>query len=208
MGEKDLIKIIKEELNEFDFLNNDKHLEEDENLELLSNPDFQKQFICDSLVNETKIRQIETAEAWIGGDWEVAYHELEDANKLQIQYDLKLAYAYDQTKEPVEFNILFHSDNIGISMGGNYDPGRWGGTMGDAIEPSGEAWFDYVNYYDIEVKLFSVEGDEIKFDALEKAPDKIHYLFVQKYVESYISDYTNLEIREKPNFGVNDVPYC
>ena len=93
-------------------------------------------------------------------------------------------------------------------MGGWYKPGRFGGTPDTDYEDEGDRWFDYVNYGDIDVTLYTTEGDEIAFTALEKAPDEIHYLFVRDFIEPYIIDYTNLEVRDKPKFNIHSVPYC
>ena len=50
------IQIINEVIAEFDFLGNDKYLKEQDNVSLLNNEDFQKQFICDVLTNSKKIK--------------------------------------------------------------------------------------------------------------------------------------------------------
>src|ERR1035437_5253077 len=58
MVEKDIIKIINEEASNFDFLGNDDNMKEQEIIDLLQNEEFQKQFICDSLLerkNKIKI---------------------------------------------------------------------------------------------------------------------------------------------------------
>jgi hypothetical protein len=44
-------RIINEEISEFDFLGNEQYLKEQEVVDLLKNEDFQKQFICDSLLS-------------------------------------------------------------------------------------------------------------------------------------------------------------
>ena len=211
MDDKKLIKIINEELSEFDFLGNDARQEEDDVVAILSNEDLQKQFICDTLVRkEQKIKELGAADAWIGGDWEMGYSELDEASQLKIEYDLKVEYLYDQAKEPIEFNLEFKSDSITISLGGHYDPGNWGGTMPDSIEPSGEAWFDSINWLDIDVNIFTIDnGDKIEFTAFKKAPWQIKYLFIKEYLEQFIVDYTKLEIRTNyKNIDIHSVPYC
>lgn len=205
MGKKNLIKIINEEISDFDFLGNDERQDDEVLIQLLSNEDLQKQFICDALLHKEKLNQLDVAEAWLGGDWETPD---DNATELRIEYDVKLAYVYDQTKEPVQFNLLFKSDQIGMKMGGWYDPGRFGGTPDTDREPEGEAWFDYIEYNDIDVNLYSVNGDEVQFTAFEKAPPQIQFLFVREFIEPYIRDYTNLEIKERPRYTAQDVPYC
>ena len=51
MKKRDFIRIINEEISEFDFLGNEQYLKEQEIVDLLKNEDFQKQFICDSLLS-------------------------------------------------------------------------------------------------------------------------------------------------------------
>lgn len=208
MGKKDLIRIINEEISEFDFLGNDERQKEEEVFNILKNEDLQKQFICDKLLGRGNIKQIEVSDAWLGGDWEAPHYDLDSVDKLNIEYDVKLTYTYDQSKPPIEFNVFFKSDNIYVSMGGWYDPGRFGGTPDTDIEPTGDRWFDSINYSDIDVTLFTTEGDEIEFTAFEKAPDEIKYLFIRDFIEPYIIDYTNLEVRDKPKFNIHNVPYC
>lgn len=205
MGNKGLIKIINEEISEFDFLGSDERQEDENVFQILSNEDLQKQFICDVLLHKEKIKQIEVSDAWLGGNWEDNYDE---ANTLKIEYDINLAYTYDQTKNPIEFNLFFKSDNMPIHMGGWYDPGRFGGTTDTDIESSGEKWFDSIDYDYVEVKLFTLKGDDIEFTAFEKAPPKIQELFIKEYIESYIIDYTSLEIRDLSKDKPQDIPYC
>jgi len=205
MKKIEFIKIINEEISDFDFLGKDEQAKEDEIINLLRNEDFQKQFICDSLINREKVK-IDVYDSSLGGDWE---EEPEDAREINLEYFLNIEYKYDQSKEPVEFQLNFSSDRIDISKGGWYDPGRWGGTMPDSIEPSGESWFDGFDWGDIEVKMNTVEDIEIEFVAFEKAPPKIQNIFIREYVYDFISDYTNLEIRTpEMKDKIQNVPYC
>ena len=206
MLKKDLIVLINEEISEFDFLGNDEYKKETENINLMKNEDFQKQFICDSLLNPSKIRQIKEAEARLGGNWE---DDFDDADNVTIEYNVDLGYVFDQTKDPVTFNLSFYSDKIDIKKDGWYDKGRWAGTMPDSIEPSGDAWFNRFDWLDINVGLYSLVGDEIDFIAYKKAPDRIKILFLRVYLEDFVGDKTGMDIRTKEmNDKVQNVPYC
>lgn len=201
-----IIKIIAEEVEQFDFLGNDKRLKEQEINDLLMNEELQKQFICDALLGRTdKVKTIKIEDSYISGNWD---DNPEDADRLSLEYSLYIDYYYDSTKEPLRFNLHFGADKIDISVGGWYDAGRWGGTMADAIEPSGESWYDGFDWGDIEVSLYNLEGDEIEFKAFEKAPPKIQELFIKYYVQNFIENET-LELRtDDQKDKVEDIPYC
>ena len=55
MINNDIIRIITEEISEFDFLGNDKYQKENESIDLLKNEEFQKRFICDALLSKNNI---------------------------------------------------------------------------------------------------------------------------------------------------------
>jgi hypothetical protein len=207
MFSKDLIKVINEEVGKFDFLGNESYLKEQEIINLLQNEEFQKQFICDSLLERKNKIKTSVFDSRIGGDWEE--DNFEDANKLTLDYFLKVEYKYDQTKEPIMFDLSFYSDNISISKSGWYDKGRLGGTPDTDIEPSGEALFNGFNWNDINVDLNTTEGDEIDFLAFKHAPSRIQVLFIRQFVEEYIGNYTGMDISTpEMKDKVQNVPYC
>jgi hypothetical protein len=206
MIDKDIIRIINEEASGFDFLGNEDYLKEREIIDLLQNEEFQKQFICDSLLERKNKIKTDVFESKIGGDWE---DDSQDARNLTLDYFLKVEYKYDLEKEPVKFDLSFYSDNISISKRDDYDKGRLGGTTDSDIAPSGRAWFNGFNWMDINVDLNTSEGDEIKFMAFEKAPSKIKMLFIREYVEGYVGNYTNMDIdTPEAKEKIQNVPYC
>jgi len=207
MDNKDFIKIIKEEISNFDFLGNDEFLKEQEVNDLLQNEDLQKQFICDSLLNQNgKVKIAEIEDSYITGDWEELNNE--DSGSITLEYSLNLNYIYDSSKEPLKFNLSFHADKIGISVGGWSDPGYWAGTMPDSVEPSGESWYDGFDWNDIDVNLRTMEGDDVKFKAFESAPPKIQVLFIRQFTQNFVEHETlkikTPEMKDK----VQDIPYC
>lgn len=201
MKNKKIIKIINEVITEFDFLGNDEHLKGQEDITLLKNEDMQKQFICDSLLSKkNKIKIVEVADARIGGNWD---EDLDDANKLTIEYYLKIQYTYDLQKKPIIFYLNFDSDNISISKDGFYDKG------GNDVAPYGESWFNSLNWNDINVTLSTEDGDEIEFIAFKKAPQKIQMLFIREYTADFIGTETKLDIRTREmNDKIQNIPYC
>lgn len=207
MYKRDFIKLVNEELNKFDFLNNDEFLKEQEVTDLLQNPDLQKQFICDSLLDKTdKIKIREIADSHITGNWDEAHKE--DADRLTLLYSIDIEYRYDATQEPLVFNLHFDADKIDISVGGWYDPGRYGGTTDTDYEAEGESWYDVFDWGDIGIVLYTMDGDEVQFTALDNAPPKIQTLFMRHYLEGFIADET-LEFRtDDMKDNVHNTPYC
>ena len=208
MNKRDFTKLVNEELNKFDFLNNDEFLKEQEVTDLLQNPDLQKQFICDSLLDRSdKVRIKEIADSHITGNWDEAHKE--DADRVSLLYSVDIEYKYDATKEPLLFNLHFNADRIDISVGGWYDPGRYGGTTDTDYEAEGESWFNTFDWGDIGVSLQTIDdGLEAEFIAFEKAPPRIQTLFMRHYLEGFVADET-LEFRtDDMNDKVQNIPYC
>lgn len=194
---KKFIKIINEEISNFDFLGNEEYTKEEDSINLLKNEDFQKQFICDSLVN-SKLIKIIYDNAQINGDWE----EGNDATHLNISYLIDVIYQYDTNKEPAKFSLQFDGNNIGINVRTSMDSGNYG----EYTPTSGEAYYSDINWNDIDVVLSTVDGDEIDFIAFRKAPSKIQSLFVRDYTESIIIDKTMETNIKKEN--PENISYC
>ncbi len=196
MTNKHIIKVINEEISNFDFLHNEEYVKEEENYDLLKNEDFQKQFICDSLINGKKIVKHVT-EARVGGNWQNG----NDADKLTIEYYLEVEYKYDVAKEPVKFMVNFFSEDIGINISVQSNSGSYD------VEPSVDAGYTDINWLDIEVTLNTLNGDEIDFIAFRKAPPKIQVLFIREYIESFIATETT-DTGELKKDNIRSVPYC
>ena len=145
-------------------------------------------------------------DSYISGNWDETNKE--DADRLGLEYSLDMEYRYDVEKEPLKFNLYFHADRIDIRVGGWYDPGRWGGTMPDSIEPSGESWYDVFDWGDINVTLYTMDGEDVTFSAFENAPPKIQVLFIREYTQNFIENET-LELRtDELKDNIQNTPYC
>jgi len=200
---KDFIKIINEEIQEFDFLGNDEHSKEMEVISLLKNEDFQKQFICDALLRKIEVKNNVT-DNMVSDDSKL----FTGPNHIDIEILVEVTYKYDQSKEPVQFELAFVADNIEVDTDSDYDAGRWGVSTDDAVAPSGGDWINYINWDKIKVDLFSTEGDEIEFLAFEHAPPKIQTLFVREYCESNIEDKSDYRIEVERADKIQNIPYC
>jgi hypothetical protein len=198
MTSKRIIKVINEEVSKFgfDFLHNEEVSREEENYDLLRNEDFQKQFICDSLLNPNKVVK-HVSEARVGGNWQNG----DDADKLTLEYFLEVEYKYDPIKEPAKFGIDFFSENIQMGIATQSDYGSYD------VEPSFEAGYTHLNWDDIEVSMHTTNGDDIEFVAFDKAPPKIQTLFVREYVETFIATET-ADTSDLKKDNIKSVPYC
>lgn len=197
MENKDIIRIINEEISDFDFLGNGEQLKEEENYNLLKNEDFQKQFICDALINKKNIK-VKVTDANVGGDWQE-----DDASKLTLEYFIDIEYHYDPNKEPARFGIDFYSQGISIEVGSNYDQGNYA----TYTAPSGSDYYSGINWHDIEVTLRTMDGDDIDFIALKRAPQTIQTIFIREFVESFISSET-MSTDKLGKENIKSVPYC
>lgn len=195
MSSKYIIKIINEEINDFDYLGNDAQVEEDELLNLLKSEDFQKQFICDILLRKKNIKQ-KVTDARIGGDYED-----DEPSYLTLEYFIDFDYQYDINKEPIRFTIDFSSDSIGVSVHTTDDAGSY------HTQPYSESHYTYVDWSDISVDMFTPDGSEIDFVAFKKAPPKIQELFIRENVEGFISNET-FNTGELNKERIQNIPYC
>lgn len=201
MNTKNLMTIINEEISDFDYLGNDEYRKEKEVIDLLQNEDLQKQFICDSLLNNNnKIKIIKIADSSITGNWDEL--NIQDANKLSVEYSIDIQYLYDSTKEPLNFNLSFQGNDIDINVNGYHD------TVNYNNAPDSNSWYDRFDWNDIDVSLFTLDGEEIKFKAFEVAPPKIQTLFIREYTQNFIENET-LEIRTpEMKDSIQNTPYC
>jgi hypothetical protein len=199
----DFIRVVNEELRDFDFLKNDAYNKEKEVFDLLSNEDFQKQFICDSLLNRRDKIKISITDSRVGGNWDNSNPE--DVNYLTLEYFMNIEYKYDPSKEPVRFVLDFDSDRIDVSASGWYNPGSYGRM----IEPEGDSWIDSINWLDINTTIFDTTGEEVDFKAFKRAPVDIQNLFIRAYTEDYIESSTmKIKTGEKINKPAIINSYC
>lgn len=188
---KEIIKAINEEISGYDYLNNDEYLEEQKLIDLLENEDFQKQFVTDFILGKTdKYRIVDVVETRISGDYETDVFE--DASYISIEHSVDIEYKYDPNKEPIKFNLYFDSDGkTSVSVDGQ--------ITGDGYheEKLVSSWFSYIDWNDIDVTIYSMDGDEIEFTAFNKASRNIQEIFVREFMKEVITGETGLEIREK-----------
>jgi hypothetical protein len=202
----DFIKLINEEISNigFDFLGNEQQQEEDKEFRLLSDVDFQKQFICDFLLNKKdKYKVTKVVESNIN-DWR------RDGD-LNITYGVEISYYYDTTKEPARFGLWFEGENIKYTEKSNYNAGYWAGTMPDSIAPSGGDWLSKVTWKDITVSMHMIDerDDDIKFTAFERAPERVQNLFISHFLSDFIYRYGNISVNTPEQYdSIEKTGYC
>jgi len=181
-----LSKIIKEEINNFDFLGVNSNQNSLDNKELLSNFDLQKQFICDSIEkNNIKIKSVDYAN--LTGNFDV--DSLEDEIKFNIEYDITVEYNFDSTKKPILIKLSFSGSNIGVELTGIDDKGD------NITAPHFEPYIKKVYYWnDIDVTFSDKFDNNINFTAFEEAPVKITELFIKSYLDDYISNKSGIVV--------------
>ena len=193
-----ILNIINEEITNFDYLNMNKNQKENNDFELLSNSDFQKQIICDIFLNKNKFK-INILDSSITGDWDA---EENGITYMNLEYFTKIIYKYDQNQEPITFGLDFYGNNIGITKTDN--------NQGEYItEPIQNKWINGINWSDINVSLVTDYDDEVKFTTFETAPSKIQTIFIREFIADFISEYTGYNINSpEMNISSNLIQYC
>lgn len=192
--DKKIIKVVNETISEYDFLGMNKLKEQQQYYELIENEDFQKQFITDFMLGKTdKYKIVNTSDAKISGDYTDDYMQ-DQTNHINIEYGVRIEYKYDSNKEPVQFELYFDNDErINISIGGKEDSIN----TDRGTQHITDSWITYVEWDKINVNLYSIEGDEIEFKALKKAPQNIKELFVREFTKDLIESETTMEVIER-----------
>lgn len=189
MNNKTIIDLIKEELEQFDFLSNQERLKEQKDSHILANEDFQKQFIKDSLIPDSnKIKYLGASDVYLSSEWESELNT-EDVDKITLTYNPTFEYTYDSQKPPIKLQLYFDGNSVPVQLEGKTD-------VGDRITPgSAESWFDFIDWNAIDVDLLDEDGNDYEFTAFKKAPRNLQAMFIKEYVGDFIKDKTNLDIR-------------
>lgn len=175
MRNGNILTIIKEEIDSFDFLGNDKVIKEQDEINVLKDINFQKRFIYDSINNKNKIK-LETDESNVSLD--------DDNLDIHVVYDIE----YDFNGEPLTFKLIFDVDKLPFNIESEHE-------RETEITPSRESWIHSVDWGDIDVTLYSNIYDDIDFEGIDNAPNKIKELFIREYIEYDISNSTDVDIR-------------
>lgn len=173
----DIKKIIKEEINDFDFLNINEIDTFENQKKILESRDFQIQFINDvlnDLNNKNKFKSINTTYKHLSNDQAGFISE----EPLNIELDIDIVYNYNGND--VSLNIIFSGDNIKYDL--NID--RKYSTYDNPEEV--DMNLNSLDWSSIDVSLFTSDGDRIKFDWVKNA--KFYDNFVKMFIYPIIND--------------------
>jgi len=176
MRNRNISDIIKEEIHNFNFLSNDEVLKEQDEVNVLRSEDFQKRFIYDSIKNKNNIK-LKSDESNISLD--------DDNLDIHVVYNIE----YDFNGELLNFKLIFDADDLPFNVESEYE-------RETEFTPSNrESWIHSVDWNDINVTLYSNIYDDIDFEAIDNAPNKIKELFIREYIEYDIINSTDVDIR-------------
>lgn len=165
MKNKDIIHIINEELQEFDFLSIDE-IENENNLnKFLNDKSFQTRFIHDlinnygnkSLFKDEDITYKSTSE-----------DDLLDKERLSIEYGVDVTYIFND--KDIRLSLNFTGDNI------DYDIETYDKPSTYTTPSEYNVWYDSIDWEDIDFNIFNEDGDEINFDWLKQNKDMYNKL--------------------------------
>jgi hypothetical protein len=171
MVNKEFIRIINEEISNFDYLNNTKLSEQQDVLTTLQTPEFQKMFILDSISHREKIKE-DVIDSRIIDDVS------NDTGHFNVEYISNIEYQYENA--PIKFQIYFDGHKVRCDLSTTITKGSY--DVPDDIE----SFLTSVDWTSINVYLYSANGDEIPFTELEKAPFKIKEMFIKDYLEDIV----------------------
>lgn len=179
MEKVNIIKIIKEEVGGYNYIGLDEINDQEYDSQLLKSKDFQTQFVHDvvnNFKNTIKLGDVNTLRT---NEEDLFQDGLDTDTKLNIEYDVNIIYNY--LGKNMSFNIIFVGNNINYGTGGYYDKGT-----PREIPASGEAYYTYFDWDDINFEIYNENSGEIKFDWLRTNP-KLYATFVKKFVEDVLT---------------------
>lgn len=196
---KNISKIILEELQNFDFLNTNTNNNKQEINDLIMNHDFQKRFICDSILHKNeKIKILNISNQDVDIDYDIINRT--KVLGINIDYRVNIGYIYDTTKEPLKLTLEFTGKDIQSESRGTDEKDTTGHF---------EINFDYIDWAAIDVTLFNEDGDDIEFN--EVKTNKINTLFIRSYLEDFFMDTTGFDLSylyKRNNDKTQAINYC
>jgi hypothetical protein len=171
-----ILNIIKEEIENFDFLGIEK-LKEDENIvNILNDKNFQTQFVNDVLTNiddKNKFKKSDVLYKHISNDT----NDFIDEAPLSIDFNFELIYNYNNQDIPL--TIFFDGENIYYDM--NVDREYQTHDLPGSLDLS----FNDIDWNGIKTNIYDSNGDEIEMNWLKKS--KYYGNFVKAFVEPLLN---------------------
>ena len=173
MEKKHVIRLINEEISNFDYLNIDELEKEDSVDGLLKSKEFQTKLIHDLMTSFTN-NQIFKDKEIIQQDSNVEDLEPDSTQKLNVTYIVDFIYNYMGKDMPL--SVIIEGNDLWQDLRITSDPGDW------YTPPSGEANLDF-DWTDFQVKVMYDGEIEVEMDWLYKNKE----LF-RKFLDYFIGD--------------------
>ena len=159
MDKKRLYRIINEEISEFDFLGMDSIKEEENVASIVNSKDFQINLMNDLSKGHYMNPNIT--------DWEIEtkYSDIDDIDydddRINFEFGANFTYIYQGKKIPLF--ILIEGNDIVVDKSGEYvSPSR--------MQPAEYPQIENTQYEDVDISLFTGEGDEINISWIDTNP--------------------------------------
>ena len=151
-----LIDLIKEEVSNFDYLNNDKRVKEKEDISIIYKDEFQKKFILDTIEGNVQ--------AYVDNkDLNSMFRKYGDITDNFIDLDITINFKYENNN----FDIEFTGNRVDILDG----------------QLNSEEDINNIKWLQISAVLKANNGDTVNFQMYDKAPDKIKELFIKSCIK-------------------------
>lgn len=173
----DILKIIKEEISNYDFLGLDEIAKEDEYKTIINSKQFQTQFVNDvinDINNDSKFKKINTLYKSMSIDNAGFINE----EPLHFDFEIEMIYTYNNTD--INLNLMFDGDNI------EYDF-RIDKSIGDHDTPTyNDFVFEDINWNDVKFNMFTNDGYEIEMKWLERSG--VYHKFIKALILPLIEE--------------------
>jgi hypothetical protein len=176
MAKKQIIRLINEEISNFDFLGLDEIKQEDSIESVLKSRDFQVRFVNDVLRNFNDGTIFKDKEE-IEQSSNVEDLQPDGYEKLNVTYIIDFKYNYQGKDMPL--SIIIEGNNVWYDLQVTNDPGDW------YTPPSGEASLD-IDWNDFGVKIMYDGEIEVELDWLYKNKE-LYKKFVQMFIGNLVS---------------------
>lgn len=158
MGKKNIIRVINEEISQFDYLNIDDLENSDNRIDILKSKDFQSKLVYDVIKqNKVTIR-----------DWDEQYSQVDPIedngmNEDTIKYLYKFyKFKYHYNEHIFNLNLEIIGENLPVTTTGSYSPAT-------QLQPEEHPEAENVDYSDIQITFSDDdEIDEINTEWLDK----------------------------------------
>lgn len=174
----DLKRIINEAFEEFDYLNHDKLIKEEQFNSILTTPQFTKAFIGDVVSNFNSKIKFDKANIL---DASINDEDIVNGNEpLNVDFSVKIKYLAKDNKY-IPLSISIEGENVNYNLRSNYDKGDY------YTKSSSEIWFDNIEWDDIIVKLYNSDFDLINDNLLKDIDQTTAKRFILNFIAPYFS---------------------